>query len=274
MIERLNEQATFWRVPEYGDMELLHARYITHRFPLHFHEEYVVGIIERNFYEFHYEGTKQQIKQGEIVLINPGEIHSGYATDEKGWQYRTFYPSVTLMRQLAREITDKVWTMPIFKHPVIADPALAQQLIRLHYAMEHSPTRLTKDTILREAMGLLLRRHAHDNLNPLAIKHEHQAVQVAKDYLQAHYAEDVALDDIASVVGLSPYYLSRVFKAAIGLPPYKYLIQIRLQRAKTLLASGQAIADVAYQVGFADQSHMSKWFKRVFGVPPGQFARI
>lgn len=264
------EQATYWHMPEYN-MEMLHARYITHRFPLHFHEEYVVGVIERGYYEFQYKRSQQRIYQGEIVLINPGEVHSGYPVDDNGWQYRTFYPSVTLMRQIASEISGKHWDFPVFNQPVLVDATLSRQLINLHRAMEQSQTRLHKDTVLREAMGLLIRRHASNGVNPLLPSQDNQAVARAQDYLQTYYADDVSLDDLARAVNLSPYHLSRMFKAHTGLPPHKYLIQVRLQRAKVLLAEGQAIADVAVAVGFADQSHLTKWFKRVIGVPPGQF---
>jgi len=271
MMKSNPERANFWRIPEYGDMELLHAKYITHRFPLHFHEEYVVGVIERGYYEFYFEGDRQQIREGEIVMINPGEIHSGYALDNAGWQYRTFYPGVTLMRQIATEITGEDWHFPTFKSPVLANKIIAQRLIALHRAMESSPTRLVKDVFLREAMGLLIGEHATNTREHLRVQYSHHAIVIVQDYIQSHYADDIALDDLAKVAGLSPYHLARVFKAQVGLAPHQYLIQVRIQRAKGLLASGMSISDVAYAVGFADQSHLSKWFKRVMGVPPGQF---
>ena len=271
MSNRQSDKATFWRAPEYNDMEMLHARYISHRFPLHFHEEYVVGVIERGYYEFDFEGSHRQIRQGEIVLINPGEIHSGYALDNHGWQYRTFYPAAHMMKQLACEITGRDWRMPAFTSPVIADLQLSQQLTTLHTAMEHSKTRLVKDTLLREAMGLLIRKYASDKPRNLRLVSDNRAVSIARDYLETHYAEDVSLDDVANAAALSPYHLSRIFKAQLGLAPHQYLIQIRVQRAKTLLNQGHPIADVALEVGFADQSHLTKWFKRVIGVPPGQF---
>jgi len=267
----LREKATYWRAPEYGDMELMNATFINHRFPLHFHEEYAICVIERGRYEFHYAGNREQVTAGSMVLINPGEVHSGHALDEKGWSYRAFYPGVTLMKQIARDITGTDWEMPTFTAPQIRDPQLSQQLGTLHRAIEHSKVRLVKDTILREAMGLLIRKHASNQSNKLCLTANNRAIRNAQDYLQSHYSDDVSLDNIAGEVGLSPYHLSRTFKQVVGLPPYKYLIQIRIQRARVLLMSGMSIADVASEVGFADQSHLTKWFKRIIGVPPGQF---
>ena len=151
---------------------------------------------------------------------------------------------------------------------------MSQQLSTLHRAIEHSRTRLVKDTILREAMGLLIRKHAGHEILDLTNQTDNRAIAIAQDYIQSYYADDMSLDDIASEAGFSPYYLSRTFKQIVGLPPHKYLIQIRINRAKTLLTAGMPIADVALEVGFADQSHLTKWFKRIVGVPPGQFASI
>ena len=266
------DKATYWRAPEYDDMELLNASFKLHRFPLHFHEEYVICVVEKGYHEFFFNGSLQKMQQGDLALINPGEVHGCSGIDEKGWQYRCFYPGVSLMQGLAQEIDDASWQIPNFRYPVIQDKQLAQQLSTLHRAMEHSRTRLVKDTLLREAMGLLLRKHASFNNSRSQHQTDNHAIEIARDYIQSYYADDMSLDDIAHEAGLSPYHLSRIFKEAIGLPPHKYLIQIRIQQAKHLLMSGMPIGDVAVEVGFADQSHLTKWFKRIVGVPPGQFA--
>ncbi len=93
-----------------------------------------------------------------------------------------------------------------------------------------------------------------------------------RDYLHDHLAEQVTLDDIARLARLSPFYLLRVFGAATGMPPHTYQTQLRIRRAKELLRAGLPIAETAYLVGFADQSHLTRHFKRSVGVPPGQFA--
>lgn len=274
MNEPLRENAKYWRAPEYGDMELLDATFIRHRFPLHFHEEYAICVIERGHYEFYFEGSHERVSAGSLVLINPGEVHSGYSLDEQGWSYRAFYPGITLMRQIAYEITGEDWHTPTFAYPGVIDPELSRQLGTLHRAIEQCRTRLTKDILLREAMGLLIQKHARNKPENLQHKSDNRAVAIAQDYIQSYYAEDVSLDDIANEAGFSPYYLSRMFKSEVGLPPHKYLIQVRIQRAKALLSSGMPIANVAVEVGFADQSHLTKWFKRVVGVPPGQFSGL
>ena len=268
---QIKENANLWRVPQYGDMELLRATYIQHRFDLHYHEEYVVGVIERGQYEFYFEGDTQRIYTGEVVLINPSEIHSGYAIDVDGWSYRTFYPSVTMMRQIAQEMTGDTWQLPIFQQPVIRDRQVSQAILQAHYAMEAQAPRLVTDELLRNALSLLIARHAGNKPTMLPIYDAREPIRQVCDYMHSHFADDIALEDLATVAGYSPFYLSRMFRRTTGLPPHKYLNQIRVHRARDLLHAGLTIADVAVDVGFADQSHLTRWFKRVMGVTPGHY---
>jgi AraC family transcriptional regulator len=97
-------------------------------------------------------------------------------------------------------------------------------------------------------------------------------VSRAVRYLEAHFTEDVTLDELARAAYCSPYYLSRRFKQAIGMTPFQYLVQLRVDHARQLVSAGageRSLADVARAVGFADQSHLTRQMKRVLGVTPG-----
>jgi AraC family transcriptional regulator len=98
-----------------------------------------------------------------------------------------------------------------------------------------------------------------------------RAVGDAIAFIQDHYAQPITLDDIAAAAHLSPYHLARLFKQATGHTPHQYLIQIRVNSARALLTSGagqRSLAEVATAVGFADQSHLTRHFKRQFGITP------
>jgi AraC family transcriptional regulator len=100
-----------------------------------------------------------------------------------------------------------------------------------------------------------------------------EPVRRAVDYIHEHHAEDIDLRSIAEAVNLSPYHLARLFKQAIGTPPHRYLIQVRVQSAQALLAldtEKRSLAEVAAAAGFSDQSHLTRHFKRLLGVTPGQ----
>ena len=99
-----------------------------------------------------------------------------------------------------------------------------------------------------------------------------RAVRQAIEYIHAHLAESVHLEDIAGAVGLSVFHFSRTFRHATGLAPHRYLVQARVDRVKVLLIeSGQSLAAIAEEAGFTDQSHMSKVFKRLAGTTPKHF---
>lgn len=94
-------------------------------------------------------------------------------------------------------------------------------------------------------------------------------LQQAITYIQENLDQDLSLDEIAAEVDLSAYHFSRLFKQSTGLAPHQYQIHCRVERAKELLQAGEmAIADIATQVGFYDQSHLSRHFKRIVGVSP------
>jgi AraC-like DNA-binding protein len=97
--------------------------------------------------------------------------------------------------------------------------------------------------------------------------------QVARDYLHAHLDQDIGLDDLARVCGVDRFRLTRAFKAAYGMAPHAYLIQLRLARARQLLARGQSPAEVATALGFADQSHLGRWFRRAYRLTPADYRK-
>jgi AraC family transcriptional regulator len=91
------------------------------------------------------------------------------------------------------------------------------------------------------------------------------------EYINDHLEQDLSIDAIAASIQMSPYYFSRLFKQSTGVSPYQYIIQCRVNRAKRLLHQGLTIAETAYLVGFANQSHLNRHFKRWVGVTPKVF---
>jgi len=99
-----------------------------------------------------------------------------------------------------------------------------------------------------------------------------RAVAQALEFIHQNYARDLMLSDIASAVNLSPFHLSRLFKRTLGVSLYQHVLQVRVTSARSLLASsGRSLAEIAAAVGFADQSHLTRHFKRVTGVTPRRF---
>ena len=100
------------------------------------------------------------------------------------------------------------------------------------------------------------------------------AVARTRDALHERFADEVPLEQLAVLAGMSKCHLVHLFHKEVGLPPHAYQIQLRVARARVLVAAGVPLAEVATMTGFADQSHLTRLFKRVVGMPPGQYAAL
>lgn len=266
------EQVKFWRDPALDNTEMLRATYVTHSFSRHTHEGYAIGVIEAGVEEFTYRGVIHQAAANSIVVIHPGEVHTGYAGVPSGWSYRMLYPEPRLLQQAASEIREGLASIPYFPAAVIQDEELAGQLRRLHLAIETADSRLERESRFLWTLTRLIVRHA--DCRPLfgTVGQEQVAIRRVQEYLNAHYADSIYLEQLARIANLKPLRLLRLFQRETGLPPHAYLVQMRVTRAKALLAAGEAIAQVAVDTGFTDQSHLNRHFKRLVGVTPGQYA--
>src|SRR4051812_7343106 len=93
-----------------------------------------------------------------------------------------------------------------------------------------------------------------------------------RDYLQAHLGESVSISVLVRLSGLTEFHLIRAFHRQFGLPPHAYHVRLRLARAAELLAGGMTVGHAAHACGFADQSHLSRKFKEVYGTTPLSWA--
>lgn len=97
-------------------------------------------------------------------------------------------------------------------------------------------------------------------------------LQQAIHYIHQHLSEEVTLEAIATHLNMSHFYFCRMFKQSTGVTPYQYLLRLRIEHAKQLLLQGDlSIVEIALEVGFANQSHLTHHFKRLVGVTPKQF---
>jgi hypothetical protein len=214
------ERAKFWRQPEFGNLELLRATYITHAFCRHIHEAYTIGVIEQGVEKFAYQGETHFAPAGTVVIVNPGEVHTGSAGVENGWTYRVLYPDVSLLQQAAAEAFVGRQSMPYFPQAVIQDSQLAQSILQLHQSLETSPSQLERDTRWLGTLVKLIQRHAGDRPTLQSIGKEDRPIARVKAYLEANYTENISLDKLTAIANLSPFYLLRTFRDAVGMPPY------------------------------------------------------
>lgn len=271
----MREQAKAWRSPVFNHLEVLHATYRTHTFARHAHEEFCVGIIVEGVEAVKYRGSTHVAPKGSIVVLQPGEGHSNWAAADAGWSFKVIYPLTRLFQELMTEETQQKTSLPFFAEPVICDRTLFRQLAHFHTRLEQPKMgdRLSLETHLLTILRTLVSRHAiHSEPHSQRRKSDHHpVVQTLKRYLDTHYCQPLALEDLSQMCGLSPYYLTRVFRDAVGLPPYAYLTHLRIAQAKQQLRQEHSLNHLALDLGFVDQSHFTKTFKAWVGVTPGQY---
>jgi AraC-like DNA-binding protein len=266
------EQALLWRDDDLGRLEILRASYVTHTFARHTHETFAIGLIEAGAGAFVSRGTTHIARASDIFVIHPDEVHNGYAAARSGWTYRMLYPDPALFQRFGPEARRRSHTPPFFPRTVIGDEYLRGLLLTLHALLEQPSDRLARETALSLTLSYLVTAHTASPPHSPSVGREQRAIAWAKDYLQAHYAEPVSLDQLAAIVQLHPSSLIRAFHAEMGLPPHAYLTQVRINHARRFLRAGMSVAQVALETGFADQSHLTRHFKHHVGVAPGRYA--
>jgi AraC-like DNA-binding protein len=273
MKEDRQDRAKFWIAQDLGGVQLLSASYINHTFPRHFHSTYVINVQERGVEEFYCRGATRLSPTGSIVLINPQEVHTGRAATLEPWVYRAIYPHPALLQEVASQCGPRSSSSPYFPSPVVFDQQLAHALSRLHRILETSHESLERQTAFVMTLAQLIIRHAGNRPMVRAAGAESRAIRIAREYIEAHYIDNPSLKELSEAAGLNPFYLVRVFRKKVGMPPHEYLTQVRVERAKELLCDGLPIAEVALETGFVDQSHLTRRFKRAVGFTPKQFAQ-
>ena len=267
------ESARFSRLDMLYGVDLLAATYVTQCFSRHIHEGYALGCIERGAMRFRYQGAELVAPAGHVNLVVPGEAHDGHAANEEGWSYRMFYLKPETLLAAARTISPCAGP-PHFRQGVLNDPWLAHRVLAAHRLLnDPAAPLLAKETRLLALLRAWISRHADEPGTVREARPEHRAVALAKACIAARFQEDLCLDQVAAAAGCSPFHLVRAFTAQTGIPPHAFLLQIRLDKARELLARPLRLADIATETGFADQSHLTRLFKRRFGVTPGHFRK-
>jgi len=259
----MNAQAIlrFVRLPQ---LEVRYSNYCQEAFRKHTHDTYSIGIVLQGHSTFFHSGRTDSITAGDVVLIEPGEVHACNPRSGSAMVYYMLYIDVPFMQRIAPSDGGAVR----FRESVVRDAALYASLVRWCGAVfaANGQMALAIETRLVDILSTI-RYGTADAEKPSAQTSLHKS----HAYMMDNLARAVSLDELSALSGLSPYHFLRVFRRSMGLPPHTYQLQQRISLARRLLAEGQPIAQVAVEVGFADQSHFTRKFKACVGATPGQY---
>jgi len=238
-----------------------------HHFPRHSHDQFGVGVMASGGQRSWSGIGTVRASAGDVIMVNPGEIHDGTPLDGSTREWRIIYldPAV-----VTRE-TDEEFAGPNeIVRPVARDPLLAWHVIKLFdsLASGHSDPLEREEKLLRSIV-CIFRRHG---TGEFLLRESSPSVTRAVKRIDAAPEIPVSLAELAALSSVSRFQLLRAFSRQVGITPHAYLIQRRVLLAQRFLADGQTPAQAAIQAGFSDQSHMTRAFVRQVGVTPGCYS--
>lgn len=268
--EAVKGSVTVWRPWQLKSLELFQAVSTSGPSCQQLTQEYRLVCIHSGAAHHQYRNTRDQVVNGTFFVIEPGETLSYQPKDST---FHCLFIDPAWLQQFAAEQLQWEQPLPHFPSHGLFDPSLSHALRDLATRSLAPTSRLQQEETLVHLFAPLLLSHAEDAGALPQLGWEHPAIKRTKVYLEDHHAEEVTLQELAEVVNMSPFHLSRTFSQTVGLPPHAYQTKLRLARAKTLLAQGFDVGYVAHETGFFDQSHFTQQFKRHYQVTPGSYRK-
>lgn len=244
---------------------------IMQKFPNHFHECYVIGFVESGRRHLTCKNKDYIIDAGDLVMFNPLDNHACHQATGKPLDWRSIGINEDIMRESAGQITGRDYS-PKFTSTVAYRSEAVSLLRKLHDLIMDQRADFEKEEIFFFLLEHLIREYtepAQENLSAVS-----EEIQKACAYMEDSFAELITLDDLSKLSGSNKYTLLRNFTKQRGVTPYQYLVTIRIGEAKKLLEKGVDPLDAAMQTGFADQSHFTRFFKKLIGLTPRQYRDI
>lgn len=251
---------------------LMNAHFTRHTFERHSHSTYSVGVTLSGVQTFHCAGALHASLRGDVILFNPDEAHDGQRGTQEGFGYAMLYVDPQVMHE-CRDPGAGIDAALHFSAPVVRDRAMGAALLRAIRAAGQAQEALRAQELTRGALTRLLQRHGERVVRDAARPAGAARMERVRDFLCAHYGQDITVDALAREAGLSRVHLTRAFAQHFGVPPHLYLNAVRIHRAQEAMRSGTPLAEVADGCGFADQSHFSRRFKGSVGLSPGAWLR-
>lgn len=253
----------------FGGIDLMSARFVRHSFAPHSHDELMIGVIHAGVKAFRRGRSRELAAPGSLLVVNPGEMHTGEREHGPELAYAALYVPAAALATISPGLEG---ACSIVRQPVLDDQDVWRCLALAHRLVMTGDDAIAAEEAMVWGVSLLFRRYGTSRL----VHSEAgcpRAVNRAMAFLQASACDHVSLEDAARAAGIGLFHLIRLFTRHLGLTPHAYLTQIRIAKSRQLLRLGEPVAQVALEVGFADQAHFTKRFKQFTGTTPAHYAK-
>jgi AraC-like DNA-binding protein len=251
-----------WKPRVAGVREVLHASFATHAYPPHVHDVWTLFVVDEGAVRYDLDRHEQAALPTMVSILPPGVVHDGRPATPGGYRKRAIYLEAdALGEDVVGAAVDRPW---------LADASLRREVSRLHDALACADEALDAETRLAFVTERIRRALGGAREESPAAPDRAVAGRL-RDYLDAHRFEPITLADAARELGAGPTHAAHSFVDAFGITPHAYIVGRRLEAARARILDGQALADVAAEVGFYDQAHLTRRFRRFLGTTPGRF---
>lgn len=271
----LQEKIEYWHNPILPNIELSSANVEKFSFERHVHLDYHIGIVTSGCQQYSHQGKLYHLAPGFISTLNPDEAHNGENITLGGYQSHVMALPVDYVNDISREMGQ---TETFFNAPLIDNTALSHAFLHLHQRLtteQDSSAQLYIETTMITFITELFTHNSGIPSQQHTSTKKLSALQL--NYIRTLFHDEPGqtfqLDELAQQLDLSKFQFLRQFKQSMGMTPHAYLKRVRLEYAKKALMKGDNLSDVAYQVGFFDQSHFNKAFKHAYLITPSHFQR-
>jgi AraC-like DNA-binding protein len=236
-------------------------------FEPHRHDTYAIGITTAGVQTFHYRGSRRICLPGQLHVLHPDEGHDGAAGTDGGFGYRILYIPPELVRDALSGNA-----LPFVADPIQPLLPAARLIASLLADIDEPINDLSSTEIAVAVADWLVSLSGRPDRRKAAI--DTRAVKLARNYLAAHAREQTSASTLEKITGTDRFTIARHFRWAFGTSPDRYRSLRRLALARAAIESGQSLARAASEAGFADQSHMTRQFKRTYGLTPGRWIAL
>lgn len=265
-------QISFYTLPDLYESQFVRGVDVRQAFSRHLHTSFSLGMIERGERIMEVGPERVRINAGECFLLSPGQPHSCQLSSATPHDYCVLNVKPCMVEAMYLEGARSTGIRPEFCRIVVRDHDLFTLLRTLGDEVAHDGEALSLESLCTAIVEHALAQYARAAWQPeTPCDTTAASVEVVKAYLEQHFDQSIRLEELAHLAHCSPFYLNRIFQQSTGLPPYEYLLLIRVKQAQAFLKHGESIASTAYLCGFSDQSHLTRVFKRHVGITPGTF---
>ena len=269
-----DEQIKTFVFPFLSGIEAVSGKNIVNDFRRHIHKKVIIGIVISGVRMITCGNESLRISENEMFILNSGQPHACRPEGPLGNSYKILSASIETLKAIASQISEKPEPAPRFKNILYGDKSLSEDFLKLFDIFESPESMIQIESGLLSFLSRLLMRFAEFPPLMTAFEIHETAVERVLKYIAGNYKKNPSLSELAEIACQSPFHFQRVFTKKMGLTPHEYIRDFKISESRKMLLKTEDIAGIAHELGFTDQSHFTRVFRKTVGVPPGKFADV